>query len=148
MKVKIPIKAKLKKIKSTFEFKPLKIESGIFPETAYVGSVGAVNLYTYLLYGTKHIPARNILPDVQEYINSNMDDFINIYLTHGHEEAGHKIGNRINTAHKQRMSEYSAIPNALATIKRKGFDDPFIWTGALLRSLTYKVDDGGLNGGG
>lgn len=159
MKFKGSFTAKLKvsagDIKNTNEvkFKPVEVESGIFPDTGhYAKNLTAQELYSVLLYGTSdgRIPSRNVLDFLQHYVEGNTESFIGMYLEKQGQwqPAGHLIGQDINNYHKSLIYGFASPGNALSTIAKKGRDDPLVDTGELVKSIAYSVNGKGRYGKG
>ena len=122
-----------------FPKEPLIIESGGFDDVDYYGRLASVaDVYRIQINGARNsrgvvIPARNPLPILEEFIQSNVEKYALIYGTKDLMSAGH-----------MKMIESFASPgNAQATMEYKGFDNPLINTGFLARSMFYSINGNG-----
>jgi hypothetical protein len=102
--------------------------------------------------GKRHIPARRFMSDalkrarpefsrknggaVQEFRQFQLSAISGAANVTG---AWEKIAAVYKFAVYQAITEFHSPPNAPATIKEKGFDNPLIWTGGLRRSIAYRI---------
>lgn len=97
----------------------------------------------YNEYGTKNIPERS-------FVRSSFDERVNYYfqLMHRQYDAvklGNKtirealgfMGQTVETDIKQKIRDFKTPPNAAATIKIKGVDNPLQNNGHMLNSVRY-----------
>lgn len=125
----------------------------------YGKSLSMSTLINILCNGTDRIPARPFLTDAPRLLKhefykilrehtdvilrntQNINDLGEIYASFDSEAVASKITARI----KQWLfdgSYYQAVaPNAPKTIRNKGSDVPLVHTGALVNSLTAKVEE-------
>ena len=57
----------------------------------------------------------------------------------GLEAAGRFMGRRL----QESIESWSSPPNAASTVRKKGFNNPLIETGSMLRSVGYRIGDAG-----
>ena len=132
-----------------FPKEPLIIESGGFDDVGYYGRLASVaDVYRIQINGARNsrggvIPARNPLPILEEFIQSNVEKYALIYGTKDLMSAGLMIGSDINGMHMKIIESFASPGNARATIKNKGFDNPLIHTGFLARSMCYSINGNG-----
>lgn len=151
-KCKMKVKAKTVKLEVD-KFGKVEVESGIFPDTRhYAKNISAQGLYSVLLYGTKdgRIPGRNVLDFLTKFTEDNQKDFFEVYLRNLKDPklAGIIIGKTINDKHKQLIYNFKSPANAFSTVKKKGFNDPLVDTGTLVRSIAYSINGKGRYGKG
>lgn len=150
----VKLEAKADKVKNPkMKFTKLEIQSGIFSDTQhYAKNISAQKLYSVLLYGTKdgRIPSRNVLDFVNKYVQDNKKKYVNIYLKHKDDVkvSGNIIGTDINNKHKALIYGFKSPSNAPSTVKRKGFNDPLIDTGTLVKSIAFSINGKGRYGKG
>jgi len=150
--VKLNVSASIKK-ETKIKLPLLVIKSGIFPDARhYAKNITAVNLYAVLLYGTRdgRIPSRNVLEFLNKYVEDNKNNFVGMYLKNRDDimNAGTIIGTDINNKHKSLIYGFKSPGNAPSTIKQKGFNDPLIDTGTLVKSIAFSINGKGRYGRG
>ena len=134
-------------------FPRLVIESGVFPDTKhYAKNISAQKLYGVLLYGSAdgRIPSRNVLEFLNKYVEDNTEKFLSMYLESINDvyATGQKIGININNRHKALIYGVKSPSNAPSTIKKKGFNDPLIDRGVLVKSIAFSINGKGRFGKG
>ena len=128
--------------------KPITISSGAFSDTKHYSGMTTETLYGILLYGTKdgRIPARNVLEFLEVFVNGNINRFGQIYVENignGVEAVGHAAGSYLNSQHVKLIQGFISPHNAPSTIKKKGFDKPFIDKGELVSQIFYSINGEG-----
>ena len=136
--VKLNVSASIKK-ETKIKLPLLVIKSGIFPDTRhYAKNITAVNL------------SRNVLEFLNKYVEDNKNNFVGVYLKNKDDimNAGTIIGTDINNKHKALIYGFKSPGNAQSTIKQKGFNDPLIDTGTLVKSIAFSINGKGRYGRG
>jgi len=121
------------------------VEYGIADE-AHPSGMSAAELGRILYYGTKdgHIPARDYISDAVREVDMQSPVFFGRVLAAayaGRSPLRHleDLADVAQQALYSSMQNYFAVPNAKATIRRKGFNDPLIHYGDLLGAVTAEV---------
>lgn len=136
------------KIKSevtlNLDLETVEIETGIFPGEQYRSkSMSVDNIYA--LHQDKW-PTLDIL---SSKIEKEIDTYVADLCKDGFGyRAYERVANRINSLHKRIVYRIKVPPNSKSTIKRKGFNNPLIETGEMVRKIKYKVNNGQAKGGG
>lgn len=146
IKIKLNVKAQINHNK--LDPKPITIESGAFADIPHYSGLDTEYLYSILLHGTRdgRIPSRNIIPFLEKYIEDNKQKFVQLYIDNidiSEQAVGHAAGQILNSEHRRLISDFVSPSNAFSTIVKKGFDDPFIWTGSLQSSIFYSINGEG-----
>ena len=121
-------------------------------------SMSLGELVYILCNGTGKIPPRNFLVDVPRHLRhevflmlkehtdiilrntTNVNDLGEVYANFDSEELSLKVTAMV----KQCIVDgfyASSVPNAPRTVKNKGFNLPLVHTGALVNSITAKIED-------
>lgn len=146
---RVKVGVKMEVVDFFFPKEPLIIESGGFDDVDYYGRLASVaDVYRIQINGARNsrgvvIPARNPLPILEEFIQSNVEKYALIYGTKDLMSAGLMIGSDINGMHMKMIESFASPGNAQATIDYKGFDNPLINTGFLARSMFYSINGNG-----
>jgi len=121
------------------------VEYGI-ADVAHPSGMSAAELGRILYYGTKdgRIPARDYLEDAEREVKMRSPVFFGRVLADAY--AGRSpvrdledLADVAQQALYSSMQNYFRVPNAKATIRRKGFNDPLIHFGDLLEAVTAEV---------
>jgi hypothetical protein len=127
-------------------FKKIKIEVGIW-DGVYPDGTKVVDVARRNVEGTKNIPARdfrklammmikaNCLPKFNKEITNSLKNNRSVPISSIQD-----ICLEMQAEMKDAIIYFSFPPNAEATIKAKGFDDPLIDTKLLLHSVNYKYE--------
>ena len=95
-----------------FPKEPLIIESGGFDDVGYYGRLASVaDVYRIQINGARNsrvvvIPARNPIPILEEFIQSNVEKYALIYGTKDLMSAGLMIGSDINGMHMKMIEAF------------------------------------------
>jgi hypothetical protein len=96
-------------------------------------------------YGTSNAPPR---PFFRIMITEHADEWpvnLAVALKSTNYDVGKSlglVGMRIRDQLRKSIIDLMSPPNAPATIKKKGFDNPLIETSTMLKSATFKVNEG------
>ena len=109
------------------------------------GSHDMVDIAIYNHFGTRHIPARPFMADCAEQNAAQIDEaqrrVVYRVLDGANVDAMlHQLGNWYRDVQRAHIRHGNWVPNAPATIRRKGSDRPLIDTGQLVASVGYEVD--------
>ena len=132
-----------------FNVEPLSVESAVFDDYGFYQGVGtAADIYRININGGTNskgvtVPARNPLPFVENYLQSSLNRYADIWASETPERAGYIIGEDLNNFHKLAIERFASPVNADATIFRKGFNDPLFETGRLLSSVVFSINGEG-----
>lgn len=109
------------------------------------GDATLVEIATYNHFGTEKIPSR---PFLTHAITANKSQIMRRIsasvrvITSGAAKTEKQlalIGEYVVSLTQDEITAWADPPNAPATVKRKGFNNPLVWTGTLRRSVTYEV---------
>lgn len=123
--------------------KEAQVEAGILTPVTYdtgetVASVASINIH-----GNGRIPPRNFINECRSDLKEKQKEFVREYVRNYFrnkntdnlvKELGITSANLLRTS----VIELKDPPNAQATIKRKGFDDPLIHTGLLRDTIDWR----------
>lgn len=89
----------------------------------------------------KNIPPRPFITQAQQQITSEFPDDFAREMAQGHsvEEILYHLGEKYAREWREIIDSWTTPPNAPATIRKKGFDDPLVETGAMRDAVTYVV---------
>lgn len=115
------------------------LENATYPDGTPVAMVAFWNEY-----GTRTIPVRAFF---RTTISENKKNWVlsvqNLAKQHSD---GKKIlglmGEHIKGQIVNSINTWSDPPNAPYTVKQKGFDKPLVWTGQMMRSISWEVGEG------
>lgn len=104
-------------------------------------------------YGTATIPAR---PFVRSTFEANADAYLGMVdgmvgeVLRGKSgvKSLRRLGARMQRDVQQAIDAWSSPPNAPATIRRKGHNNPLVDTGSMRRAVRWRITVGGGVGGG
>lgn len=121
-----------------------KLKSG----DVVVGALDAENAQklAYAEFGTATAPARPVVRTTMEANKSKYGRLMEDALARGVTKSADAstvldtIGKTIASDLRQAIVKWSDPPNAASTIARKGKDNPLVDTGALVKSIVYKVN--------
>lgn len=122
-----------------------QIEVGILTPISYPDGQKVAQIASVQIHGSKrdHIPPRNFIAATHDDLKKKQKKFIKEYVINyfrnkNTENLVEELG--ITSANLLRSSiiEFKDPPNAPATIKRKGFDDPLIHTGLLRDTVDWR----------
>ena len=104
-----------------------------------------VDIAIYNHFGTSHIPPRPFMADCAEQNAAQIDEaqrrVVYRVLDGANVDAMlHQLGNWYRDVQRAHIRNGNWVPNAPATIRRKGSDRPLIDTGQLVASVGYEVD--------
>lgn len=134
-------------IKGDYE-KPLTVSTGAFSDTKHYSGLSTAYLYSILVYGTGdgRIPRRDTLSQLKTQVEDQKEHLMQLYkdnIDSGLNVAGHAIGTYINNRHIAVIYNFMSPGNAPSTIKKKGFDNPFIDKGELISQIFYSINGEG-----
>ena len=164
MKIWLNCRKAYERLKGGYRFHiTKKLVKVYFPNGVHIDvygrSLSMSTLISILCNGNAHIPARPFMTDVPTILKStflrvlqnsvyttlrnsrNPNDLGDCYI----DFDGEKVALEVKSLIKQWLfdgSYYQAkVPNAPKTIRNKGSDVPLVHTGALVNSLTAKVEE-------
>ena len=121
-------------------------------------SIGMAKLVDILCNGAGKIPPRNFLVDVPKHLRHDVykylreytdvllrnatspNDLGEIYINFNSETISIKVTSMVKKCITDGFYA-SSVPNAPKTIQNKGFNLPLVETGALVNSITAKIED-------
>ena len=103
-----------------------------------------VDIAIYNHFGTRHIPARPFMADCAEQNAAQISEAQRRVVYRVLEGADvdamlHQLGNWYRDVQRAHIRHGNWVPNAPATIRRKGSDRPLIDTGQLVNAVEYEV---------
>ena len=122
-----------------------------FEDAVYANGVAVAQVALWNEFGTATIPERpfwrpalkKVRPKVRRMILERARKGIRPSYPYRHAGNDRLLAQDVADAIIKEVRKYirdlKQPPNALATIKKKGFDDPLVWTGKLERSIISEV---------
>ena len=122
-----------------------------FEDAVYANGVAVAQVALWNEFGTATIPERpfwrpalkKVRPKVRRMILERARKGIRPSYPYRHAGNDRLLAQDVADAIVKEVRKYirdlKQPPNALATIKKKGFDDPLVWTGKLERSIISEV---------
>jgi hypothetical protein len=103
---------------------------------------GLANIAAKNVYGTQYIPKRDFFADAKDKLIETLKEKTIQYVHSVNQKRTDRslvdeIGILGVDILKESIINFSFPPNAPSTIKKKGFNDPLVWTGKLTNSITY-----------
>ncbi|QDH17412.1 hypothetical protein [Swingsia samuiensis] len=120
------------------------INAGFLEDGSMDGNVPVAAVAIWNEFGTPTIPER---PFMRQTIEKNKAQWPKLFaaaLTQAggdFEAALDVVAERIVEQIQNEIKAFKEPPNAASTIKKKGFDNPLIDTGNMLRSVHYEIKD-------
>ena len=121
-----------------------KLRVGVLENATYPDGTPVAMVAFWNEYGTRTIPVRAFF---RTTISENKKNWVlsvqNLAKQHSD---GKKIlglmGEHIKGQIVNSINTWSDPPNAPYTVKQKGFDKPLVWTGQMMRSISWEVGEG------
>ncbi|MCX2708364.1 MULTISPECIES: hypothetical protein [unclassified Pseudomonas] len=128
-----------------------KVEIGFFEDSTYPNGTPVALVAAWNEYGTRFHPERPFMretftsKEVQALIQHRLKSVLAVALNGGRgiQKLLADIGKQIEAQMKDKIEHYPGH-NSLATIMRKGFDDPLKDTGKMLESVKFKISQKGM----
>lgn len=149
--MKVTLKINQKLVDGIKQLKSSKLEIGWFEGTSYDDGLPVAQVAYWQEYGTtrdgkKFIPPRPFLrntvsdkrKDWKDHLEKDLEKVVqgNMEL----EQALNRLGTEATADIKESIAEFSNPPNAPATIKKKGFNDPLVDTGTMLLTVSHRTE--------
>lgn len=121
---------------------PGSLDVGFMAGATYPDGTPVAQVAFWNEFGTNRTPARPFFRTMIAKESKGWPELLGkaaVHTSYNTRKALSLIGEKINDDLKTSIVNWQDPPNAQSTVDRKGFNDPLIDTGDMLRSTTYNV---------